>query len=171
MKKRLEKANGTSANHVSVVEDNRFGLYSAESPLLRHAVTQMDRWLTNLGEDTSDAPRIEKIVRAQPAELQEGCNTRDAIPTFVPQRLDRDAADSCEQLYPSNSFPREVAGADIAADVIKCQLKPLTPADYTVTFTSDEWARLEGIFPQGVCDWSRPGVEQQRLVGTWIHFN
>ena len=29
---------------------------------------------------------------------------------------------------PPNSFPREVAGADVAADIIKCQLKPIDAA-------------------------------------------
>jgi hypothetical protein len=36
-----------------------------------------------------------------------------------------------------------------------------------VMFTVDEMARLKGIFPGGVCDWSKPGVEQQRMAGTW----
>ena len=68
------------------------------------------------------------------------------------------------------SFPREVAGAGIAADVVKCQLKPLDPADYPVAFTPLQWSRLQAIFPSGVCDWSKPGVEQQPLAGTWLEF-
>ena len=68
------------------------------------------------------------------------------------------------------SFPRGVAGAPIANDVIKCQLKPLSASDYKVTFTADEMTRLKQIFPGGVCDWSKPGVEQQRLSGTWLIF-
>jgi hypothetical protein len=40
--------------------------------------------------------------------------------------------------------------------------------DYKVPFTSDETARLKNIFPGGVCDWSKPGVEQQKLGGTWL---
>jgi len=73
-------------------------------------------------------------------------------------------------LYPTNSFPREVAGADIDSDIVKCQLKPLTPSDYSVAFTPAQWARLQAIFPSGVCDWSKPGIEQQDLLGTWVFF-
>ena len=30
--------------------------------------------------------------------------------------------------------------------------------------------RLKTMFPGGVCDWSKPGVEQQKLSGTWLKF-
>jgi Tannase-like family of unknown function (DUF6351) len=169
MQARLEKANGTSANRVSLVEDARYGLYSTDSPLLRHAITQMDRWLTALERDTSTRPRIDKIVRAKPAELREGCMTRTANPTFVAQKLTRDPATTCEQAYPSASFPREVAGEGIAADVIKCQLRQPTRTDYPA-LTNAEWNRLRTVFRTGVCDYRRPGVEQQNPVGTWLRF-
>ncbi len=116
MQARLEKANGTAANRVSLLEDARYGLLGTGSPLVRHAITQMDRWLTALSADHSNAPRIDKIVRAKPAALREGCMTRTAEPSFVAQPLDRNPASTCERLYPSGSFPREVAGADVAAD-------------------------------------------------------
>jgi hypothetical protein len=63
-----------------------------------------------------------------------------------------------------------VAGGPLTNDIIKCQLKRIDPADYAVTFTSEEIARLHQIFPRGVCDWSRPGVEQRALADTWITF-
>ena len=39
------------------------------------------------------------------------------------------------------------------------------PADYAKPFTPAQWARLQAIFPTGVCDWSKPGLEQQDLPG------
>jgi hypothetical protein len=36
-----------------------------------------------------------------------------------------------------------------------------------MTFTGDEMARLKQIFPGGVCDWSKPGIDQQPMAGTW----
>jgi hypothetical protein len=36
----------------------------------------------------------------------------------------------------------------------KQSLKPINSADYTVTFNGAELARLNSIFPNGVCDWS-----------------
>jgi len=53
---------------------------------------------------------------------------------------------------------------------VKCRLKPIDPGDYAVEFTEEERARLRAVFPEGVCDWSRPGVEQQGLAGTWLRF-
>jgi hypothetical protein len=52
---------------------------------------------------------------------------------------------------------------------MKCQLKPVTMADYTVPFTTDELLRLVRIFPNGVCDWSKPGVNFTKVV-TWPSF-
>jgi hypothetical protein len=153
-----------------LVEDNRYGLYSTESPLLRDAIVKLDRWITAINEDASGDPQIVKVVRNRPVDLQEGCNSRDASPTFIAQAQVRDPSTACEQLYPSASFPREVAGAAVAADVVKCRLKPIDWNDYEVAFTEEEQARLAAIFPDGVCDWSKPGVEQQGLAGTWISF-
>jgi hypothetical protein len=53
--------------------------------------------------------------------------------------------------------------------VLKCQLKPLNPADYPVTFTPAQWQELQQAFPLGVCDYSRPGVDQQPTV-PWLTY-
>ena len=52
------------------------------------------------------------------------------------------------------------AGGPLTDDIAKCQLKPLNPSDYRVFFTPTQWARLTAAFPDGVCDWSKPGVGQ-----------
>jgi hypothetical protein len=168
LRERLEKANGRSDNQIMVVEDNRFGLYSNASPLLQRMILTLDRWITAINADTRKVPQIKKVVQNKPADLQEGCNTRDAVPTFIAQPQVRDASTFCESTYPSNSFPREVAGADIAADIIKCQTRKPKRSDYAVQFSDAQWARLKQIFPDGVCDWSKRGEEQQDLAGTWL---
>ena len=54
--------------------------------------------------------------------------------------------------------------------MLKCQLKPLNPADYyPVFFTAEQWAQLEAAFPTGVCDYSLPGVDQVPVV-TWLSY-
>ncbi len=167
MRKRLEKANGRSDNQVMWVNDNRFGLYSNANPLLQSAILKMDRWITAIKADKRHIRQIDKVVQNKPADLQEGCYTKDAVPAFIAEHQVRGPS-ACHDLYPSNSFPREVAGADIAADIIKCQTKPLRQSDYAVNFTAAQWARLEAAFPSGVCDWSKPGHEQQDPLGTWL---
>lgn len=168
MRERLRKANGRTDNHVMLVEDMRYGLYGTASPMLRGAITGMDEWLGNIADDRRRGSRASKVARNRPDALREGCNTRDAQPRFIAERQRRDPSTECERLYPSASFPREVAGSDIASDIVKCRLQPLDRRDYRMT--DAQWARLRAIFPHGVCDWSKRGVEQRRLAGTWLEF-
>jgi hypothetical protein len=49
-------------------------------------------------------------------------------------------------------------------------LKSIDWADYTVSFTAAEQARLEAIFPEGVCNYTKPGVEQVDMKDTWLGF-
>jgi len=53
--------------------------------------------------------------------------------------------------------------------VLKCQLKPLNRSDYRVAFSDPQWAQVQALFPNGVCDWSRPSVGQQPNV-PWLTF-
>jgi hypothetical protein len=170
LRERLIKANGHADNHIIYLEDNRYRANLGTSPAYQETLRQMERWLTALTEDTSSDPAIVKVRRAKPSDLQDACWTRDPASQKVAGKITRDPSSRCEQLYPSASFPREVAGGPVANDIIKCQLRPITASDYEGAFTADELARLRRIFPQGVCDWSRPGVGQERLAGTWQVF-
>jgi hypothetical protein len=61
--------------------------------------------------------------------------------------------------------PRQVAGGPLAENILKCQLKPLNSADYApVVLSSAQLARLNDVFPDGVCDWDQPGVGQRRAA-------
>jgi hypothetical protein len=52
------------------------------------------------------------------------------------------------------------SGEGLSSDIMKCQLKPLQRADYAASFTDGQWARLQAVFPMGVCDYTKPGVGQ-----------
>ena len=82
----------------------------------------------------------------------------------------RHRTSECNPLYPPHSAPRLEAGAPLADDVWKCQLKPIEPRDYKVTFTEAEKARLQKIFPTGVCDWSKPGLNQKPVTEVWRRY-
>src|SRR5439155_662763 len=84
-------------------------------PLLQSAILKMDRWITAIKADKRHIRQIDKVVQNKPADLQEGryTNTKDTPPTFIPEHQVRDPS-TCHDLYPSNSFPREVAEADAA---------------------------------------------------------
>ena len=169
MRERLREANGRTDNHIMLVEDARYGLYSSQSPVLQGALRQMDQWLENLAADTSDDPQIKKVVRAKPPELVDACWSRDDDPKKINEPQIRGSG-RCNELYPSPPSPREVAGAPLASDIVKCQLKEIELADYAVSFTSDEMERLRTIFRSGVCNWSSSGVGQTGLKGTWLTF-
>ncbi len=169
MRERLLRANGRADNHVMLVEDNRYGLYSTDSPRAQEALAQMDAWLTALVADDSTDPVIEKVVRAKPVDLVDACWSRGDDPTKIAEPQ-RQGAGRCAELYPAPPAPREVAGGPIASDILKCQLKPIALDDYDVPLTSAEEARLARIFATGVCDWSQVGVEQTEPVSTWLRF-
>lgn len=162
---RLMRENGHADNHVMFVQ-NTFG-FSTRSPDIQEAFRQMDRWLTNVLDDTSADPKAVKVVGARPADLKDTCWSPDHSTRFEePQTVDGPGI--CNTFYPSFPTPRMVAGAPLTNDIVKCQLKPIDPADYAVTFTPEEMQQLRSIFPGGVCDWSKRGVEQRPLKGTWL---
>lgn len=169
LRERLRRANGHLDNYVTLVEDDRFR-GNLSSPVYRTAFEQMDRWLTGIAEDRSSDPAVVKMRRHRPAGLADTCWTRDAVPQPIVETQTRARDSRCEQIYPSASFPREVAGASIANDVVKCQLRPVAAADYRVAFSDAQRRRLSAIFADGVCDWTRPGVEAVPPAGTWQQF-
>jgi Tannase-like family of unknown function (DUF6351) len=158
---RLREANGNSDNHV-MWRGNPVPFATAWSTFID--------WVNAVQADTSDTPQREKVVRHKPAQAVDGCwaNATTFIPE--PQIFGSDPSSSrCNQSFPSFAFPRYVAGGPLKANVYKCQLKAIDPADYARQFTAAEWARLHTIFPTGVCDYSQRGVGYRGVV-TWPSF-
>jgi hypothetical protein len=117
------------------------------------AMLAMDRWLGAIEKDTSSKALAEKIVDDKPDDITDRCT-----------------ATACEQYFATRyETPRSVADGPKTGDVNKCQLKPPAREDYPVTFTDADFARLQEIFPTGVCDWSKPGVGQQGAI-PWMTY-
>jgi hypothetical protein len=75
------------------------------------------------------------------------------------------------RLRPSDTRPLQPqlqAGQASTGDVLKCALKTVDPKDYNVGFTPTEQAQLSSIFPNGICDYSHPGIGQQPLLSTYL---
>jgi Tannase-like family of unknown function (DUF6351) len=49
--------------------------------------------------------------------------------------------------------------------------KPIGMADYKPAMTAERFAELKAVFPESVCDYSKPGVGQARLAGAWVSLN
>lgn len=77
----------------------------------------------------------------------------------------------CTQRFPIYSTSRIVAGAPIEGGIYKCALKPVERAVreglyQPWTLTTQQVQRLKQIFPDGVCDYSRPDQGRPRQ---WPH--
>jgi hypothetical protein len=164
LRARLERANGTSANDVMVV-----GPATLSKDMENYAIDKMDQWLTNISSDTSGDPLSKKIIRAKPSDLTDSCWTASGERIVETQTF---SGGKCNQLYPTAPSPRMVAGETVLGNsILKCQLRPIDPADYKVGMPTAQLTKLKTIFPQGVCDWSKPGAEQQPpTIGAWHAF-
>jgi hypothetical protein len=163
LRERLQKANGTFANDVMLLH----GGTGEGGPSLvdDYALAKMDEWLTNLQKDTSNDPVLTRILRAKPADLADSCWTPAGERIIEPQTL---SGGKCNEIYPTFAGPRAVAGGPASNNILKCQLRAITFSDSKVTFSDVEKDRLAALFPNGVCDYGKSGVEQQAPTGTWL---
>ena len=158
---RLIAANGNADNQAILI-GSREGIGPGSSAAVAADVLRlMDEWLTNIASDGAPFQTdAERVVRNKPAELADTCYT------VTGEKITEPAA--CQQLYPVNGNPRIAAGGPMTNDILKCQLKPVDLGDYARLLTADQLARLRNVFPDGVCDYSHPGVEQQLVTDTWL---
>ena len=153
MRARLDKANGDHDNQVIFT----YPLGDSKSGL---AFDLMDRWLSAIEADSSDAPLAQKVVTNKPEEAVDACFVGD-------QRITDEG--QCRTIYPYYGSPSIAAGEPFIDDVLKCQLRSLDRADYNVEFSDEQWARLQEAFPDGVCDYSKPSVGEQPSL-PWLTF-
>jgi hypothetical protein len=174
---RLLKYNGTAANHVMLTAAT-FGsppldARTERSPLnlvSTEALTQLDMWLTTIAADKSDKSKAEKVAANKPADFVDACYPTKAGPQVGAIEKVTDM-ERCNALFPFAGDARLAAGAPATDDVFKCTLKPIDARDYKAAPTADALAQLQKTFPDGVCDYSKPGVGQTTRVVTWAVFN
>jgi len=131
------------------------------------ALDTLGRWMDAIHADDSDRTANEKVVANKPADAVDACWIGGNRTNGVAQI---GASNVCETTYPPHSLPANVAGKPLDSTVLKCQLSPIDYGDYPVAFDPAQKSRLEAVFPDGVCDWSKPGVEEADLAGTWQEF-
>jgi hypothetical protein len=164
MRERLRKANGRVDNQVLWIYPN--GVAGLGTRVSAVALDTMTQWLDGLKKDSSSSTIAEKIERAKPAAAVDGC--WDSQGTRIDEAATFDGPGRCNELFPNHKNPRLVAGAPLTDDILKCQLRAVDPRDYNVALTADEAARLRSVFPGGVCDYSKPGVGQVPIAGTYL---
>jgi hypothetical protein len=131
----------------------------------------MSEWLHAIDADTSGDPIGERVVRNRPDGAEDSC--------LILDQKSNDLSRCALFTYYGN--PLTAAGGPASNDVMKCAVRPLPvvwPADGSfgpVPFTPTvgpavgQWDRLRAAFPDGVCDFGRPGVGQVP-VEPWTTF-
>jgi Tannase-like family of unknown function (DUF6351) len=161
---RLIAANGNAGNQVILIfpreknlDETILNLVADPNPETslmarreRDPVEQMDRWLDNVAADGAPGTLADKVVRDRPWDVSDTCGATDG--EKITDTPVNSAAGRCSRMYPQYA---------------ECELKPVSPADYSDPLTTDQLQRLRAAFPSGVCDYGRPGVGQQIAKATW----
>ena len=152
---RLEREHGTHANQL--IWEGPIELFG-DRQCVANSFVAMDRWLTAVEGDHSGNSLPSKVIHDKPSDLSDRCYDGNG---------DKLEDQICGQaVVATYGTPRMVAGDAITTDANKCQLKPLNRADdYGPLGLSDaQWAEMQKLFPAGVCDFSKPGVDQQPTI-------
>jgi hypothetical protein len=161
MRARLEKQEGHfPRNHV---------IWFGETPLIgdpdytTQGLLAMDRWLSAVESDNRSVSLEQKVAEDRPGDVNDRCSNVDGVEQIsLPGIGPVCQLDAVQTKY---STPRVAAGEDIATDKQKCQLKALRQSDYyPIQFTPDQWSALQATFPNGVCDFSKSGIDQANTV-------
>lgn len=160
LRQRLIEANGGAENMV---------MWRGSEVPASLAATIFDQWVTAYKSDDSYLSQREKVIIHKPSIAVDGCWVAGERFIPEPQTFGSQPTSRCNKALPSYAAPRLIAGAKLPANVLKCQLKPIDADDYNVRFTDPEWMTLKTIFPTGVCDWTKPGINQFGVV-PWASF-
>lgn len=159
MRQRLLNRMGHSDPAVIWFTDTMPGQPRASQSL--EALQVMDEWMTNIRANPAAGIVANKPARAVDAcfdlagqRIAGGDGVWDGI-------LDTRPPGACTQRFPLYSTSRIVAGAPIEGSIYRCALKPVEQAVADGSYgawTPDatQLAQLQQIFPEGVCDYSRP---------------
>ncbi len=172
---RLIKANGDADNEVFWVGPGGAPGGPRNDPVVAkgrelmsvQALDAMTKWLDAIAADPSPLTHA-KVVLHKPTEAKDAYF--DTSGAKHVEKATWDGPGGYNAIYPNHSEPRIQAGAPIANDVLKCQLKPVSAAGYKAKFSTEQLARLKAVFPTGVCDFSKPGVGQVALKGTYQRY-
>jgi hypothetical protein len=158
-RKRMLNADGDASNQVIWFTDTVNGTPAFDQT--PEALEVLDEWLGNIRANPSMGVAGNKPPRAtdrcfdgQGQQLAAGPGVWDGI-------IDARAPGACTQRFPTFSTTRRVAGGPFEQSIFKCQLIPVDQAVGRGFYgawvpTADQVDRLRRIFPQGVCDYTRP---------------
>jgi hypothetical protein len=132
------------------------------------AFLAVDRWLARVEKDKRHISRERKVAQDRPADIQDRCSQIPGV-----DQVDLPGVGQvCKQQDVQTRFatPAMVAGEGVRTDTNKCRVKRLLRTDYyPIEFSDGQWATLKKVFPTGVCNWSRSGVNQRGTI-PWLTY-
>lgn len=166
MRARLVREHGNHDNHV---------IWGGPTPIIGDAACAinslkvMDEWLAAVEADDSEAELADKLTDNKPGAAVDSCwDGTGQSPTPIPVGCP-------EAVLTVYGTPRTVAGDSIATDTNKCQLKPVEESDYNIggvipQLLPGQLDEIKAIFPDGVCDYSKPAVSFQGTI-PWMNYS
>ena len=160
-RQRMLNHDGDASNQVIWFTDARGISKNERFDQTPEALAVMDKWMANIRQHPNrsvaknkPAMAIDRCFDSYGAEIASGDGAWSGI-------LDGGAEGSCTQEFELFSTSRIVAGNGIEGGVFKCALQSVDAAFMSGVYgewmpSPIEYATLQAIFPQGVCDYSRP---------------
>jgi Tannase-like family of unknown function (DUF6351) len=163
-RQRMLDADGDAGNQVIWFTDARPAVAFDQTAM---AFEVIDDWMDNIA-----AHPERTVAENRPAAAVDSCF--DTSANLIASGsdvwagiLDNRPAGVCTQRFPVYSSSRREAGGPFRGGVFKCQLPSVSRAIARGVYgswvpTAAERARLEQIFPSGVCDWTKPDAGRPR---------
>lgn len=168
-RERMRAANGFIGNHVMQI-GGQWGFEPGQDDL-GELFRQMDAWILSIRIDSTSLPPAQVVSVNRPRALSDACwDTTGPEPIKIEEELSYGGNGRCGELYPVYPTPRHVAGAPLANSIVSCQVRPLNRDEYRQPLSEREWAELQLIFADGVCDWNREDASGANYQGSWLSF-
>jgi hypothetical protein len=160
-RQRMLNFDGDADNQVVWFTDARGVGDSERFDQTPQALAVMDEWMKNIRKHPQKG-----VARNKPAAAVDSCF--DSYGELIAAGdnvwngiLDDRPEGSCTQTFPVYSTSRIIAGNGIEGGVFKCALQPVDDAIADGIYgqwdpTAEQRASLHAIFPDGVCDFSKP---------------
>ena len=157
-RQRMLNADGDAGNQVIWFTDARPAVAFDQTPM---AFEVMDEWMANIAAHPERG-----VARNRPDRAVDSCFDTSGNLIASGKRvwsgvLDDRSDGACTQRFPIYSSSRREAGGPYEGGIWKCQLQSVSRALHHEVYgdwtpTDAERARLEQIFPDGVCNYDKP---------------
>jgi hypothetical protein len=165
-RQRMLDADGDASNQVIWFTDARPAVAFDQTPM---AFDVIDQWMGNIAAHPDRSVAANKPDRAVDSCFDTGGNLIASGEGVWDGVIDDQAPGTCTQDFKIYSSSRRQAGGPFEGGIWKCQLQSVSKALRGGVYgswrpTSAERARLEEIFPQGVCDYTKADAGRPRGI-------